>query len=1146
MPLAEAQDPSSEDAGAGVNAEEQPLSAEVQPSADPAVVNGVTSPSNDQLSPRLERQFVPKSLLAEDQSPPRAKLTAPDVYLLPDQTGKLRKVLGFRYEDFMEAWNRRPGEQLFTPPRYVLDRWRVEGAVRETLVQVDLELQVTVQEEAWVDIPIQMPELIVQEIVIGDQRAGECLVFDDERFGYVLWLSGKAGNQREISVKGLAKLTASATDASLKLHLPRANATEFRLQVPKSATNFQTTSELEVEIDEQTEESTEIRLVGQANPMQLTWKTQPSSTRSENSLMVAEEATTIQVDRRRATYRSKLLVNSFQRPLREIRVRLPKRSTLQLTGSQGRYDVKELASTGDKEYRMVEISLPEASREPWSFDLVAEAPIEAFGDVAECGLEGFKVVDAFQQSGVVTVEVDDQLLAYLDMYGEVEQVPVAAETTASQGRSILGQFRYARFPWQLVVFSSPRQRRVSVKPTYDLSVNEDEARLNVQYDYQLTGAQIFSMRMNLNGWQRTDAPIESGGTIDPNSVVERRDGKLAFRLVDPSTPQLTLKMSFRKDLRLGENTFFFPEPTEAYLVDGLLRVTPAEPLKLQPKLDESVGLSVLPESLAEQPEESEPAKQRAKEQLRLRTFLPQPKLVAAVVQREQEVSARVQTQVGVGSQAIKVRQDLSYQSKFKPASQLVLQVPSTLWDNPSLLIALDGVPLETTPEETADEVSLGNIEPSTPGRTLLTKNVVVTLPRPMQNQIPLVVTYEMPSPALKAEELESLRLPFALPRDEITDHVVKVESDETVQVAAGARADLQSWEVLSNEGLTENKISTLTFRALGAAPFLDLYAQLDSLEDNQIATLERAWFQSWFALDRRQERAVFRFHTPGSKAFVQLPVELEKSEIELLLDGVATPFDLIEENRLAFSIPSPDVQQSRTLELRYQTPASLPSFGRLLTRTAQLEGQVGSAPLYYQLILPQGWQVTAAPQQLIPDYRLGWRHYRWGRQPTLSQANLEQHTGAQPTMAPPPLANQYVFRAFEMPAELQFTIVRQIWLTLAAALACFGVGLVCIYTSVAKHAYTWLLLGLVLLIGVSRFPAAIILVVQLILVGALMTLAAYILRGIFVIPRNNRLPTTTSMRIDPSEITAPWQEKVSVEPAFNESTTALKTGEPTP
>ena len=1089
-----------------------------------------------------------------DSSPPSRILelrgstesAAPDVFLLPDEFGKLRKVIGFRYEDFMRAWRRNAGTEVTMPPRYVIDDWDVSGKVYESFARLRVEFAITVSAEGWVNVPIQLPKVIVQQLDIDDQAAGEGLIFDKERHGYVVWLSGTAGQQRRITLEGLVRLKLNTGKPGIELHLPRATTSRFSLWVPDSFTGLETSTELTLATVAHDDKTTEVQLIGQANPLRLSWTPAEENASSQAPIVQVEGQTTVQLDGRRASYEATLTIASAERSLEQIQVRLPEGAKLKQGEALRDYQITEIGDAfGQDPARVVEIRLPELRHTPWKISLSAERPLASFSDSAECVVEGFEVLDAFPQSGTLTLEVDERLQAYFDTHDDIDQIPLPDTTRLSEGNAVLGRFRYSRFPWHLVVFTSPRQRRVSVKPEYNLSINPEVAQLEVAYDYQLTGAQIFSLRVDLQGWKLTDAPIESGGLVNLAGVVVTKEGLLVLPLEDSAPQQLRLNLSLRKDdVEMGNNTFLLPEPKEAFVVDGKLRVSSSSALRVTPTLDEMAGLIVIENSVENFPPAGDHKASKDDDQIHLRTFLARPKFVAQVSQRQRQLTATAQTKVDLDQQTIRVRQRIDYLSKYRPVSQLAMSLPEQMWQNDSLTISLNGEPLAFGLGSLTSEAPLGaSVDESANEQTPL-RPIIVSLPRPIQNEIPIEIAYEMPVPAMAADDLSSLLLPLAMPTDEMTSHAAQVRVSRAVLVSVNQRSTPDEWKVAPEQVASDLDSASLSLQTEKNLSFLSLYVQLDSADRAQLAILERAWIQSWIAARQRQERAVFRFRTENPTVFARTPLALDNSEIEVLLDGIPWPYELLADNRVSIAMPENGGHNSHTLELRYQRPAALPSWGAVQNSLPRLECRVASAPIYWQLILPNGWQAGTSPEQLIPDYWLGWKNYRWGRQPTLTQADLEQITGSVSAAPPTHLSTQYVYRALEMPDEIRITVIRRSWLFLGCALIAFSIGLIWLYTSFARSGMFWLAIAFILMFGVFTYPEITLLVVEVILLAGLMTFATAVLRRVFAQgPRTSTF--AASLSADSSaEITEPWQHQSGLSPTGSETTATIRTSGP--
>lgn len=1086
------------------------------------------------------------------------RTVAPDVYLLPDESGQLRKVLGFKYEDFLKAWKLAGDGNEPTAsarrPRFVVDAWKITGKVLETHAQLRMEFEITVQANGWIDVPLQLPAFIIQKLTIENQVEGECLVFDEKNHGHVAWLSGKMGQKRKLVLEGLVRLKLNADNHGIEMYVPRATSTEFLLQVPITFARFEKSPESTLTTTLVNEDAIELRLVGQANPLRLSWKPAEEKAVNKASLLEVEGQTKVQLDRRQILYTTTLEVNSFDRLLGQVQVRLPRGAKLIAGENSGEHEIREVSTPSSSNAgQVVSIRRTQPQTKPWTISLSAEASWAPAGDrdgkFDEHFIEGFEVLDAFRQSGTVLIEVDKRLQAYFDTHDEIDQIRVPKTTVASESRLILGQFRYTRFPWHLTAFTSPRLRRVSVRPKYELSLSGEEARLTVTCDYQFTGAEIFMVRVNLQDWVSTGAAIDSGGQINSDGILFQNTGNVILPLVDPSTPKLQLILELRKDMQLGENTFDLPEFLDAFVDDSELIVESSESLIVTPKFGEMVGLSVLSKTMGEIVDPSERIFGIEKERIRLRTFLPQPKFVVDVKHRKRQLVVAGKTTVEMDQQLVHVQQRLNYTSKYQPVSELSLTLPEAMWLNETLIVSLNGkrLPVDLGPPS-SEKISAKISTEITAEKSPVLLPIVVTLPRSMQNKIPLEISYEVPAPVWKVGEWTPLRLPLAAPQLAKNPQTVVVRAAPPVLVTANQRSSSDAWQII----LEKNRVAKADEDALQMQTneklfFLSLHTQLDSTEKEQLATLERTWIQSWVTAGQRQDRAVFRFRSAYATVVAQLPQALNSSGIEVLLDHVPQSVEMLEGNRLSVVLPADGQRASHTLELRYQTPAVLPSWGELDFSLPRLECHETNAPSYWQLILPRHWLLASAPAELNAEYWLGWKNYRWGRQSTFSQADLEQRTSGVPADSPPEQSTQYVFRAFEIPAEIQVTVLRQSWLLLFGSLIVFGIGLLCLYTPVARSGLFWLGLALASLMGVFSYPEMTLLVIEVILVGGLLTFVTSLLRRVFVVKVNG---ATAPRNTEPvPEVTESWQQHKLIggdEGAGHSETTAtlLRTDRP--
>ncbi|MCG8449769.1 MAG: hypothetical protein MI725_09345 [Pirellulales bacterium] len=1119
--------------------------------SEETVAQQETSPAESPTQEQEEEQTVteeppaktPTSLLPIRPDPLIAP-SGPDVFMLPDEDGKLRMVLGFRYEDFLRAWQRRDKGAIVSPPQFVYESLTISGKADEAIAHLSIELQLLSQAKGWIEVPLQMPGLIVKQHEIEKQVDGECVVYDPKRQGYFLWLKSQPGSRRRLKLEGLVRLNLDAGAPSLQLHAPRAAATSFVLLVPNAEAQFQASLGMTIEATTASDQGAQVRLTGQASPLRLQWTSPKTSLPSSNLVIESVGKQTVRIARRTVQYGVHLEINSFETPLEIVRVRLPEGAKLSANLSTEEYRIEPSESETSEGGQIVEIRAKQPRTLPWQVELAAERTLDGDEQEITFAAGGFEVLDAFRQSGTLDLQIEELLQAYFDLDGNLEQVPLVEQTRPNEGAKTIASFEYARFPWKLTVHVLPQRRRVSVRPQYELVIDSEEARLHVDFDYQLTGARTFFLRIDMHGWRLTDDPLESGGTIDQNEYTVTQQGLLNLPLLNQDTPRVRLSFVARKDVLLGANSFPLPEPLGVFVADGQLSVRSEASLQVMPKLSASDGLSRVivvegattgppgePDSLGVVPEPN------GGTGTLFRTFQPAPTLAADVSLRNREIAVGIETQVTLAEQAIRTTQKLKYQVKYRPVSQVLIQVPDQLWQNDTLAITLGSEALQFGLEVSSQDDSndVASLEDSADSGS---KRLVLALPRPLEGAFQIDVAYTVPLPPLINNASIPLSLSLAKPSDPLEDHQARVQFERPLRASLNQAVAREDWSYDENAEQPVASKGFLQLQTSGTPLELPLLLQLDVVEGLELATLERVWLQSWILSDRQQTRAVYRFHSDHTRVGVQLPVTLDGHALEVLLEGRPVPFEQLPPNRLSISIPEERRNKSQTLELRYQLPVTLPQWGSVSSQLPVLKSRSSNIPVYWQVVLPPDWHVSGEPDQLTGDYWLGWKDYRWGRQPNLYQADLEQSTGATSLPAPPPAMNQYLFQTFQLPSEIELAVVHRFWLVLVSTLLAFGIGLVCLYTSLVRQKVFWLILALGVFALVFIRPEISLLVVQAIFWGGVMTLGAALLRRIFSGTPTADLVFSSDLLSASTAATESWSKLQGSSPVDKQETTA--------
>ncbi len=908
---------------------------------------------------------------------------------------------------------------------------------------------------------------------------------------------GRTTKPRTLKLQGLSKLKLAPTNPAFELKLPHATSSELVLQVPIADAQFEASPGIDIKTTTGKEGGTQVQLTGQARPLRLQWKSSEQQKPSGNTAIEAVGKLKVQIDRRRASYEVELKINSYGDPLERLRVRLPVGATLTGENLSEAYQIVEQTLDpvrGD----LVEIELPEPRSEPWILQLSAEQSRKS-GDSesdeeATYHVTGFEVLGAFRQSGTLALHVEEPLQAYFNLSGDIEQTP---KRKGSQSVP-LSSFAYTRFPWALEAHTLERQLRVSVKPQYEMQLKQGEAELQVQFEYQFAGAKTFAVRIDMRGWELGDSPIESGGAVDQERIFEKPGGLLVLPLVNPNVQRLQLRMTARRSVSLGHRTLPLPAAQEAFVLPGQLRVEADPSLQVTPTIVATEGVSVVTD--LEDAEASPLASDLEREILTLRTFLPRAALSAEIKLRERQVAVGVETRVDIDRKTVHVLQQLKYQVKYRPTSLLLLRIPEPLWSNDSLKVQLDGEDLPFHLGIFSEELPRDESNASSESHPVAVRQLRVSLPRPQQDNFQLDLTYEIPCPDLATEAMSPLEFPLISPDDPVLANVVGVYPVKPIRATLNQTADEGPWSARTESESSEADTTSLQMKSDGKPTTLPLFLQIESKQDLELPTMESAWLQTWIVGERQQIRAVFLFRTSQPTVVAQLPTNLRNPNLEVLLDGSPSEFQWLTNGRVAVPLPATEQREKHTLELRYQLDTSLAGWSVLRVNLPRLECRSNLGHVFWQLVLPRGWHVANAPEQLSAEYRIGWKHSRWGRQPTRNQADLEKLTLATTSPKPPASSNQYLYSGFAIPEEVSILVVSHQWLMTVCILAAFGLGMLLISTSVTKHASFWILLALALTAGVLSYPEFTLLAVQAIFWGGTMALSSILLKKAFTSP----------------------------------------------
>jgi len=966
---------------------------------------------------------LPAAALAE-QPEGRALIGGPDVYLLPDAAGRLRQILGYRYEDFQRSWNQaqvpRGGAAL---PAFSVAGLAIEGRVEGREASIRATIGVTLLRSGWTKVPLRLGNLIVQRAALSEESGEEFVTVEEGQPGYAAWLRGSDKDQRTIILEGRVALRTSGADQIFDLQTPAAVTSSVVLEIPYGDAIAETSDAAPTSVEPLDANRSRLKTSPLGGQLSLRWRPREAPAAEIAVPIEAEQQLTVVVEPGRVRYRAEFELDAFGRELASVRVELPPGAELAASSESRDYEIALLPTTTEAGSRLAEIRFREPTATPGPIVLHLERLTATAGATGAERISAPRLSGAFRQSGHLALQVSDALHAYWEVSGGVEQVTIADLPEGLRDASPRAGFAFSAAPWGLDLFVQPRQRRARVRPYYGLSLTSQGAQLDVEYDYRIVGGPTWNLQIDLQGWEFTEPSVESGGSVRPEGVVVTRNGRLLLELADPSLTQVRLRFKLRRDAGLGSLRLPLPQPLDAFMLPAVLDVASEPSLLAVPRIGGSLGVAPLdPEStpLAASVSADRGAATNGQ---RFQAYLKQAVLALEVSRRPQELAATRTVEARIGDASVQLRQRIDLEVRHQPVTELSLLVPQTLLADGSAALEMNGAPL--TAGAFADE----------PGPQAGWRRLVVPLPRASSGQFALALKAVVPLPSAAPGADRSLTIPL------VRTAVPVTATSATISAAGAARIELRSdaassgWRHLQADAPEAVDAQFACDVDREQLPLLVVFTPRTA---EQGPVVDRAWLQTWISGGYRQDRYVGRLWSEGQRVRVRLPAPLAGAAVQTLVDGA--PIRTTAAPSAPTEIELELESGYHVIEIRGQRPWTHSGWDRIAFEPPRLEPGRQSGPLFWQVIVPQGQSALATPAGMAPEYRLGWSNGRWGRQPTLSQAQLEQWTGAATLQGPPPSAAAYLYRTLDADLAASVRFLRRGWLVAAASLPLFAAG----------------------------------------------------------------------------------------------------------
>jgi hypothetical protein len=284
------------------------------------VSDALPARAEDPSSESSQRETLPMT--------PRVKEAQPSILYLLDKQGKPVPVIGFPLEEFerMQDLVNRERQRNQRPP-FVVQDVSLRGQVVEDRAELDVQVEVVVNDEGWVRIPLRMANAVLRESPSYSGPGQYVFSFDDRQQGYVAWLNGVSSKPHRLGFKTVVALKPSGGLTQLSLQVAAAPNSQLRLTVPVA--DLQGNAPQPAQLDTiHGEQNTEFVVIGGGGDYRLSWRAGDPRDSELSPVLEATGSVQIGLDGRTVSSVARLNVRSLGGPFQRFRVRIPPGSEL--------------------------------------------------------------------------------------------------------------------------------------------------------------------------------------------------------------------------------------------------------------------------------------------------------------------------------------------------------------------------------------------------------------------------------------------------------------------------------------------------------------------------------------------------------------------------------------------------------------------------------------------------------------------------------------------------------------------------------------------------------------------------------------------------------------------------------------------------
>lgn len=615
------------------------------------------------------------------------------------------KLIYLPYRNLKDVFDRH-GSTVFMPYAEYLKRWQspssddeplIEAVITEShytasvdqsLLRINAELTVRVLGKPWVEVPVQFGNAAVGKLTVPE---GSNILLKGTGNGTYSLLFGEAG-EHKVQLELATAIQTSPDGRSAEFRIPVVGITTFELTIPEADQTVEISPQLISLPVEAADGETRIKAnLGSTDRIAASWNPR-TSLKPDMDLLAA--------------------VTNYQK--------VSLRDGLQHTDAWLEYDVlrgelTELAIAVPVGQRILGVSSPNAKIRGWKKEpadqqqtvrveflnpvrdkvtIEVHTETEFGADALELAgrddqgqYHGIHAIDAVRESGQIAVATAEDLSLQIDQLRGLVRIE-DAEIAASIKQAGAATFKFYSANIGLRVVASPIEPRLLVTSQYPYVLEDDELKLNANYQYMIERAGVFELQVGLP----EGLEVDNVNTSVPlrEYLVEGEDADRVLRIVfqQKTAKDTAVSVAITSHVKLEEAsdtrelTLPIPEPL------GVERETAGVFLSARDSLE---VISNREDIVAAQPAPlGQINVQQGYRAAAAWTFNRRPVVIPVNTERRPtRLTAQVGTAVNVGEENIGVTANLTYQVQFAGLDTFRFSVPEDISDSVKV-VSLEG------------------------------------------------------------------------------------------------------------------------------------------------------------------------------------------------------------------------------------------------------------------------------------------------------------------------------------------------------------------------------------------------------------------------------------------------------------------------